>query len=62
MITLVACGGDDDLTAAPAPPAQRFVTEEDAPGSKPDPVETRQPDADIFPYGTQRAGGRFGPG
>jgi hypothetical protein len=42
MITLVACGGDDDETAAPVPPAQRFVTEEDAPGSKPDPVETRQ--------------------
>ena len=42
MITLVACGGDDDETAAPIPLAQRFVTEEDAPGSKPDPVETRQ--------------------
>ena len=42
MITLVACSGDDEETAAPVPPAQRFVTEEDAPGSKPDPVETRQ--------------------
>jgi hypothetical protein len=40
MITFVACSGDDDETAAP--PAQRFVTEEDAPGSKPDPEETRQ--------------------
>jgi hypothetical protein len=40
MITLVACGGDDDETAATVPAAQRFVTEEDAPGSKPDPVET----------------------
>jgi hypothetical protein len=47
MITLVACGGEDDETAAPVPPAQRFVTEEDAPGSKPDPVETRQTAADI---------------
>ena len=43
MTTLVACGGDDDEeTAAPVPLAQRFVTEEDAPGSKPDPVEGRQ--------------------
>ncbi len=43
MTTLVACGGgDDDETAVPVPPAQRFVTEEDAPGSKPDPVEGRQ--------------------
>ncbi len=39
-MTLVACGGDDDETAAPLPLSQRFVTEEDAPGSKPDPVET----------------------
>jgi hypothetical protein len=48
MATLVACGGgDDDETAAPVPLAQRFVTEEDAPGSKPDPVETRQTAADF---------------
>jgi hypothetical protein len=47
MITLVACGGDDDEAAAPAPSAQRFVTEEDAPGSKPDPDETRQTVADF---------------
>jgi len=47
MITLVACGGDDDETAAPVPPAQRFVTEEDAPGTKPDPVETRQTTVDF---------------
>ena len=39
-MTLVACGGDDDETAAPVAAAQRFVTEEDAPGSKADPVET----------------------
>ena len=43
LITLVACGGEDDAeTAEPAPLAQRVLTEEDAPGSKPDPVETRQ--------------------
>ena len=43
VITLVACGGEDEAeTAEPAPLAQRVVTEEDAPGSKPDPVETRQ--------------------
>ena len=43
LITLVACGGEDDTeTAEPAPLAQRVLTEEDAPGSKPDPVETRQ--------------------
>ncbi len=42
-IALVGCSGDDDDTvAAPLPVAQRFVTAEDAPGSKPDPVETRQ--------------------
>jgi hypothetical protein len=47
MIALVACGGDDEETAAPVPPAQRFVTEEDAPGSKPDPVETGETFADF---------------
>ena len=42
-IALVGCSGDDDDTvAAPLPVAQRFVTAEDAPGSRPDPVETRQ--------------------
>ncbi len=42
-IALVGCGGDDDETAAPPVPlAQRFVTAEDAPGTKPDPVEKRQ--------------------
>ena len=46
-MTLVACSGDDDETAAPVPPAQRFVTEEDAPGSKADPDETRQTAADL---------------
>jgi hypothetical protein len=47
MMTLVSCGGSDDETAAPLPVAQRFVTAEDAPGSKPDPVETRQTTVDL---------------
>jgi hypothetical protein len=48
MFTLVACGGDeDDETTAPVPLAQRFVTAEDAPGTKPDPVETRQTTVDF---------------
>ena len=47
-VTLVSCGGSDDETAAtPLPVAQRFVTSEDAPGSKPDPVETRQTTVDL---------------
>ena len=47
-VALVACsGGDDDETATPVPVAQRFVTAEDAPGSKPDPVETRETTVDI---------------
>lgn len=47
MITLVACGGDDETAPAPLPVAQRFVTAEDAPGSKPDPVELRQTTEDF---------------
>ena len=47
MITLVACSGDNEMAAAPLPVAQRFVTAEDAPGSKPDPVETRQTTVDF---------------
>ena len=46
-VALVACGGGDDEAAAPLPAAQRFVTAEDAPGSKPDPVETRQTTVDF---------------
>jgi hypothetical protein len=47
-VTLVACGGDDDdETAVPVPLAQRFLTAEDAPGSKPDPVEKRETTADF---------------
>lgn len=49
MFTLVACSGsdEDDETAAPVPVAQRFVTAEEAPGSKADPVETRQTTEDF---------------
>ena len=48
LITLVACGGDDDTqTAKPAPLTQRVVLEQDAPGSKPDPVEMRQATVDL---------------
>ncbi len=46
-VALVACSGGDDETAAPVPTAQRFVTAEDAPGSKTDPVETRQTTVDF---------------
>ena len=42
MLTFVACSGDDNETATAVPLEQRFLTAEDAPGSKPDPVETRQ--------------------
>jgi hypothetical protein len=47
--TLVACGGSDDgdETVSPVPLEQRFVTAEDAPGSKADPVETRETIADF---------------
>lgn len=47
LITLAACGGGDDEAAPPVPLAQRFVTAEDAPGSKPDPVERRQTTVDF---------------
>lgn len=46
-VALVACSGGDDETSAPVPPAQRFLTAEDAPGTKPDPVETRQTTVDF---------------
>ena len=45
-VTLVACGGSDE-TAVPVPLADRFLTAEDAPGSKADPVETRQTTVDF---------------
>jgi hypothetical protein len=43
LVMVAACGGEDDAeTAEPAALtlSQRLVTAEDAPGSKPDPVET----------------------
>ena len=46
-MSLVACGGDDEAPPAPLPLAQRFVAAEDAPGSKPDPVETRRTTEDF---------------
>ena len=47
MITLAACGGSDDETVTPPLVAQRFLTAEDAPGSKPDPVEKRETTTDF---------------
>jgi hypothetical protein len=46
-VGLVGCSGGDDETATPVPLAQRFVTAEDAPGSKPDPVEKRETTTDF---------------
>jgi hypothetical protein len=46
-VGLVGCGGSDDETPAPLPVAQRFVSAEDAPGSKPDPVEKRATTTDF---------------
>ena len=46
-LALVACSSGDDESAEPIPAAQRFVTAEDAPGSKPDPDERRETTEDI---------------
>ena len=47
-VALTGCsGGSDDEAAAPLPLAQRFVTAEDAPGSKADPVEKRETTTDF---------------
>jgi hypothetical protein len=46
-VTLVSCGGNDDETASPLLVPQRFVNAADAPGSKPDPVETRKTTTDF---------------
>ena len=43
-VAFVACSGGDD---APVPVAQRFPTAADAPGTKPDPVETRETTEDF---------------
>jgi hypothetical protein len=49
LMTLVGCGGDEDVEKADSAPeadstplAERVLTSEDVPGSKPDPVEVRQ--------------------
>lgn len=44
-VALVACSGGDET--APPPLAQRFLTAADAPGTKPDPVETRETTVDF---------------
>ena len=44
-IALVACSGGDEAAAPPV--AQRFPTAADAPGTKPDPVETRETTEDF---------------
>jgi len=48
LVLGTACGGgsDEATSTGPLALAQRVVTEEDAPGSKPDPVEKRQTAAD----------------
>jgi hypothetical protein len=47
-LSLVACfGGDDEEATAPVPVEQRFLTVADAPGTKPDPVETRETAEDL---------------
>lgn len=47
LATLAGCTGNDEEAAAPLPLAERFVTAEEAPGSKPDPDETRQTTEDL---------------
>ena len=48
LVTPIGCGGDDDAeTTDPTPLTQRVLTAEDAPGSKPDPVETPQATEDF---------------
>ena len=48
VLAVAACGGGSSEAASTGPLAldQRVVTEEDAPGSKPDPVEKRQTASD----------------
>ncbi len=49
VVALVACDGGDggEAAAPPIPLGQRFLTAADAPGTKPDPVETRQTTVDL---------------
>ena len=50
-VALVAgCGDGDDGAAAPVPLAQRFVTADDAPGWKDDPVEKGQTTEDFVEF------------
>jgi len=64
-VSLVACDGGDDGAASPVPQstsapgaastvplAERFLTAADAPGTKSDPVETRQMTADFDEFTT----------
>ena len=44
VVVFVACGGGDD---ASVPVSQRFPTAAEAPGTKPDPVETRETTEDF---------------
>ena len=44
-VALVACSGGDEAAAPPV--AQRFPTAEDAPGTKPDPVEKGETTQDL---------------
>jgi len=44
-VALVACSGGDETD--PPPLSQRFLTAADAPGTKPDPVETRETTVDF---------------
>ena len=47
LVTLTACTGGDESSAEPVPVAERFLTEDEAPGSKPDPDETRRTTAEF---------------
>jgi hypothetical protein len=44
---LAGCAGDDEEAAAPLSLDQRVLGEEEAPGSKPDPAETRRTASDL---------------
>jgi len=51
VVGLVGCsGGEDETAAVPLPVAERFVSAQDAPGSKPDPVETRKTTTDYTAF------------
>ena len=60
VLAIAACGGDSGSATSTGPLAldQRVVTEEDAPGSKPDPVEKRQTAVDEQEF-TEKMGDAF---